>query len=77
MKGVVEERDGLLGFQWLSDAKQVSVKVLSASELVSQFERLDRFEGPRYQRSLVPVQINEELSICNIYEGKRKTASNN
>lgn len=76
--GVIEERDGLLEFYWrLNTDLPVKVKVLSAHELEKQFNRLDRFEGPRYQRILVPVRIYDRLIVCNIYEGKQKTASNN
>jgi hypothetical protein len=66
--GIVEERDGFLEFHWTLKAKFIPVKVLSASMLEEQFKRLDHFEGPRYQRTLVPVQIDENVSVCNIYQ---------
>jgi len=71
VKGIVEERDGFLVFHWRLKAKSVAVKVLSTSKLDGQFVRLDRFEGPRYHRILVPVVVDQKTAVCNIYEGKR------
>lgn len=71
VKGIVEERDGFLEFHWRLKAKNVPVKVLSTSQLDAQFVRLDRFEGPRYHRILVPIVVDEKNAVCNIYEGKR------
>jgi hypothetical protein len=71
VKGVVEERDGFLEFHWRLKAKSVPVKVLSTSKVNAQFVRLDRFEGPRYHRILVPIVVDEKTAVCNIYEGKR------
>jgi hypothetical protein len=68
--GVIERRDGLLEFHWVITAEVVPVKVLWASQLEERFDRLDRFEGPRYQRSLVPVLIDGRRLVCNIYQGK-------
>ena len=72
--GVVEEPDGFLEFHWTLDAKSIPVKVLSASKLEAQYDRLDRFERPRYQRILVPILADGQISVCNIYQGKTKTA---
>ncbi|MGA7496308.1 MAG: hypothetical protein WBX00_06215 [Isosphaeraceae bacterium] len=70
--GIVEERDGFLVFHWTLKAKSIPVKVLSASKLDAQFDRLDRFEGPHYQRILVPILADGKISVCNIYEGRRR-----
>lgn len=72
MTGIIEEQDGFLEFHWTLRAKAIPVKVLSASKLEAQFDRLDRFEGPRYQRILVPILVNETTAVCNIYEGRRR-----
>ena len=71
VNGVIEHRDGFLEFHWELTAEAVSVKVLSTSQLAKQFDQLDRFEGPRYQRKLVPVLIDEKKYVCNIYQGIR------
>ena len=72
MQGVIEQRDGFLEFKWSTAAEVIAVKILSAGRLSERFVRLDRFEGPRYQRVLVPVIIDRKVSVCNIYQGKRK-----
>jgi hypothetical protein len=72
VQGVIEQRDGFLEFKWSTAAQVIAVKILSAGRLSERFVRLDRFEGPRYQRVLVPVIIDGKLSVCNIYQGKRK-----
>jgi hypothetical protein len=36
----------------------------------TRLDRLDDFEGPDYVRTLVPVEINGVIRVCNIYEGK-------
>lgn len=70
--GVIEQQDGFLEFKWSTAAQAVAVKVISADRLSERFVSLDRFEGPRYQRVLVPVMIDGKLSVCNIYQGKRR-----
>ena len=74
--GIMVMRRGLSEFHWTLNADAVSVKVISSPDLREHFDRLDRFEGPRDARSLVPVQIDGKLSVCNIYQGKRKPAKN-
>lgn len=74
--GVLDQRHGLMEFVWSVGPEAVPVKVFSAPDLFDQFNRLDRFEGPRYQRIMVPVLIDGQLSVCNIYQGKRKAAKN-
>jgi gamma-glutamylcyclotransferase (GGCT)/AIG2-like uncharacterized protein YtfP len=70
--GAVGERDGFQEFTWLTTTEVVRVKVLSASRLTERFDELDRFEGPRYQRILIPALIDGKLSVCNIYESNRQ-----
>lgn len=50
VSGTINEKDGFLEFYWTLNPTQIAVRVFSADELGSQMERLDRFEGPRYQR---------------------------
>jgi len=71
VKGVIEEEDGFLEFRWMLKAKAGPVKVFSSCDLANQFDRLDRFEGRRYRRILVPVECDGKVCVCNIYQGKR------
>ena len=70
--GVVEQPGEYLEFTWDVAAPPVSVMVFSAPRLSEDFDRLDDFEGPDYQRTLVPVAIDGLIHVCNIYEGKRR-----
>lgn len=70
INGVINHRvNGLVGFSWNLEEKLIDVKVFSASNLEQRFQQLDRYEGPSYQRVLVPVFIKEHFYICNIYRG--------
>ena len=70
--GIVEQPGEYLEFTWDVSAPPVSVMVFSALRLSEHFDRLDDFEGPDYQRTLVPVAIEGMIHVCNIYEGKRR-----
>lgn len=57
-------------FQWKPHAKRIPVHVLSSSRLAHHWARLDRFEGPAYQRILTPVTMaGGKVEVANIYEG--------
>jgi hypothetical protein len=71
VKGVTEQKDGFLEFRWLLRARAVPVNVFRSRDLPSHFARLDRFEGRRYERILVPVECAGKVCVCNIYQGKR------
>lgn len=70
--GIVEQPGEYLEFTWDVSAPPVSVMVFSGPRLNEHFDRLDDFEGPDYQRTLVPVDIDGMIHVCNIYEGKRR-----
>ena len=69
VNGVIQKRDGFAEFSWSLSREPVPVRVLSCPGLRDRFGRLDRFEGPRYRRILVPVLIDGIARISNIYEG--------
>jgi hypothetical protein len=73
--GLVQRRDGFLEFRWTLDGAEVPVRMISSSRLKAHFEQLDRFEGPRYERILVPVAMNGPLSVSNIYQGKNQASA--
>ena len=70
--GIVEQPGEYLEFTWDASAPQVSLMVFSAPRLSEYFDRLDDFEGSDYLRTLVPVEIDGMIDVCNIYEGKRR-----
>ena len=66
VNGQVSERDGFMEFVWKGH-KRLSVQVFASPHLSQKFEDLDRFEGPRYFRILVPVMRDSEIFVANIY----------
>lgn len=69
-RGRLSLRDGLHSFRWEYPGDDVAVNVICSPALRRYFPVLDKFEGPRYQRSLVPIRQASGLSVCNIYEGR-------
>ena len=52
---------------------EVEVQVLESDELRAQWKRIDDFEGPGYQRSVVPVLLSSgQKVLCHIYELNRQ-----
>ena len=50
---------------------QVPVKLLVSEDLEHHWQRLDKLEGPEYQRILVPVNMGDEVvAVANIYEAR-------
>ena len=69
VRGRIEEHYGFLFFAGDDRGGMVPVEVLSSSELSGSWERIDRFEGVWYRRTLIPVydSIGSILFIANIY----------
>ncbi len=75
---------GYPGFRPRAGGEDVTVHVLSATSLATAWSDLDRFEGPGYQRILVPVfepkqgpgQANERrpYTVANLYSPIEATA---
>ncbi len=59
---------GFPAFRWVPEGETVDVWLLTSPELPEQWEVLDRFEGPSYQRSIVPVDTDSGFTVANIYE---------
>ena len=59
------------GFPGLSpdpNADRHQVKMFSSEKLVEHWERLDKFEGPDYQRVLIPVEDESGVfATANVY----------
>ena len=69
VRGRIEEHYGFPFFVLDNEGDRVPVDVLSSSELSGSWERIDRFEGVWYRRTLIPVydSIGSILFIANIY----------
>jgi len=69
VRGTVNRSGRYPEFRWVTDEPLIPIEVFSASELPDHWDRLDRFEGARYRRILVPVISDERWFVCNVYEG--------
>jgi hypothetical protein len=66
---------GYPGFRPRVGGDAVAVQVLIASSLATAWPTLDRFEGPGYQRILVPI-FNTELGPGRVDERRLYTVAN-
>ncbi len=54
---------------WDPDGSRIDVMVLTSPDLPGAWPRLDRFEGPAYRRTVVPVEDpSGAVIVANIYE---------
>jgi gamma-glutamylcyclotransferase (GGCT)/AIG2-like uncharacterized protein YtfP len=67
VRGELTKNEGLSRFRWREAGSEVGVKVLTSGDLPDHFPEIDKFEGKRYVRSLVPVACGSSLVVCNIY----------
>ncbi len=64
-------QQGYPAIRWNPRSGQVPVKLLVSEDLEHHWERLDKLEGPEYQRILVPVYARDEVvAVANIYEAR-------
>jgi hypothetical protein len=49
--------------------------LFTAPTLADAWERLDRFEGSRYQRHLIPVRAKEIWLVANVFEDRRASGA--
>ncbi len=68
VQGEISENTGLLFFRWRESGQEVAVKLLASNDLPNHLPRIDRFEGKKYTRILVPVTCKSDLIVANIYE---------
>ena len=45
----------------------VEAELLENNNLNKEFARLDRFEGEKYQRELVPYDLEDNVGVANVY----------
>lgn len=62
---------GFPAFRWDPAGYPIPVRLLVSPDLPSYWHRLDAFEGPGYQRILVPVEDGAGclVTVANIYSG--------
>ena len=73
VRGVVHDRGwesgrGFPALVWDPEADGVEVRVFVSDDLPDRWDRLDAFEGPGYDRILVPVEgLAADVKVCNAY----------
>lgn len=73
VSGTLRERgrgsgEGPPGLAWEAASAGVEVHLLESAALAGAWDRLDEFQGPGYQRILVPVETKGRTIVCNLYE---------
>lgn len=75
MHGQIREQNSLKFFRWDPYGSVVEGSLLISQQLKDYWSRLDRFEGDRYQRGLIPIEVDDALEVATIYmerlEGER------
>lgn len=69
--GYIENIDSLPFYNYSLTSEKIGVELLENPKLIRVFETLDRFEGKKYQRELVPYLFVNDIYIANIYSKSR------
>jgi gamma-glutamylcyclotransferase (GGCT)/AIG2-like uncharacterized protein YtfP len=68
IRGKVEAlASGLAEFRWAPNGALIPAMMLTSRDLEHEWDRLDRFEGARYRRWLIPVQVAGGESVASCY----------
>ncbi len=73
--GTIQERGSLSFFRWQPRSNPIEAMLFTAPSLADAWERLDRFEGSRYHRHLIPVQTKGTWLVANVYEDRRSAGA--
>jgi gamma-glutamylcyclotransferase (GGCT)/AIG2-like uncharacterized protein YtfP len=68
VNGRIFEKNGLPYFVWDSNESLKEVHLFFSKKLPASWNRLDQFEGSTYKRILIPVTINKEICVANVFE---------
>lgn len=66
VRGVITQMEGLPAFRWDPHGEPQRLQLLESEHLPLYWQELDRFEGARYQRVLVPY--SSPAGVANVYE---------
>jgi len=69
INGFIEKDDReLLYFTWILNGRIIEANLFISESLPKYWDYLDRFEGSRYKRRLIPVQkFDGKITVANIY----------
>ena len=65
--GKITQNMGLRAYGWCESEKAITLKLLTSADLPYHLARIDKFEGSKYVRILVPIaRESETLSLKHI-----------
>lgn len=67
IRGWVQPGSDIPEFRWDSTGGVIRAMMLTSLGLKAEWSRIDRFEGARYKRRLVPVLLESARSVANCY----------
>jgi len=71
LRGTIRQQGSLRFFRWDPRAGPIEAMLFTAPTLVDNWQRIDRFEGNRYKRHLVPAELNGMWLVANVFKGAR------
>lgn len=61
IEGMISEENGLPYFRWTKNGNFIIADLFTSQDLIKNWETIDRFEGRKYQRRLIPVFLDQNL----------------
>ena len=72
VNGRIFENNGLPYFIWDPNEPSNEFQLFFSNMLPDSWNRLDQFEGSKYNRTLVPLKINKNICVANIFTAKNE-----
>jgi len=66
--GRITKKRGLKYFKWIPDGEKIDAYLFISESLPKKWAELDEFEGSEYRRIFVPVEVDKQWIVANIYE---------
>lgn len=76
VNGRTDEIDGLPFFDWQPGGPSIKAHLFISDSLPDSWDELDRFEGSKYKKILLPVRKNHGICIANIYVANHHSETN-
>ncbi|MEW6110476.1 MAG: gamma-glutamylcyclotransferase [Nitrospirota bacterium] len=74
--GRIEEIDGLPFFVWQSMGPSLKAHLFISDFLPGSWDELDRFEGSKYKKILIPVTTSHGICVANSYIANHHSEKN-
>lgn len=67
LRGAIDRSGSFPVFQWDPSGEALEAQLFESPELPDHWLRIDRFEGPRYKRLIVPAETERGIKMANVY----------